>query len=116
MFSKHFSDIEPARIQNTVVTHNRNTPNSDTYPNSDALFAPIKYHYLGMSRILEKNTLVFLKRWANKNSFFFIFEKLCYTGLNLSFLILELVPSIRNPTGTQIVKLTQIVAPLLSLL
>ena len=63
---------------NTVPTQNSDTQNSDIFQNSDTFFALTKMSLFWQQEDFgKKNTLIFFKHWAIKNSFF-IFEKLCY--------------------------------------
>ena len=59
-------------------------PQNSGIPKS-TLFALTKMSLFWYVRNFGKNTLIF-KAGAQKYLFFIIFEKLCYTGLNLMFL------------------------------
>ena len=52
--------------------------------NSDTLFALTKMSLFWEEENCAKKVLIFFKHnvWAEKNSFFIIFEKLCYAGLD----------------------------------
>ena len=62
--------------------------------------------------------MIFFEHLVKKNSFFLILEKLCYSGLEIlnqsPILIVESIPSIRNPSITQIVTFPEIVTPILT--
>ena len=64
------------------------TQNSDIFQNSDTLFALTKMSLFWQQEDFGKNTLIFFKHWAEKNSFF-IFENCvklhAYAGMDLRF-------------------------------